>query len=114
MKGASMRYRSLRVPAALSGMLGLVAAHHALAAPPVVANPLCHDNTAFFAPDSGKDIVVPAGFTVSVFAKGLNFPTGIAFRGDRGKFEVYVLESGHGLPSRCNDQSQFGSGTFDP
>src|SRR5262249_42854817 len=49
--------------------------------------------------------VVPAGFKVSVFAKGLNFPTGIAFQGNAKKFKVYVLESGHGLPSRCNDQT---------
>jgi hypothetical protein len=27
---------------------------------------------------------------------------------------VYVLESGHGLPSKCNDQSAFGAGDFDP
>src|SRR6202008_4492450 len=29
-------------------------------------------------------------------------------------FEVYVLESGHGLPSICNEQDSFGSGQFDP
>ena len=70
-----------------------------------VANPLCPNNTALFNPDTGSDIVLPAGFKVSVFAKGLNFPTGIAFRGNSQSFEVYVLESGHGLPSVCNDQS---------
>jgi hypothetical protein len=80
----------------------------------IVANPLCPDNTAIFEPDSGKDITVPPGYTVSVFKAGLNFPTGIAFRGDKQNFEVYVLESGHGLPSACNEQSQFGSGDFDP
>lgn len=79
-----------------------------------VANPLCPDNTALFDPDSAKDVVVSPGFTVSVFKAGLNFPTGIAFRGDKRNFEVYVLESGHGLPSACNEQSQFGSGDFDP
>ena len=32
-----------------------------------------------------------------------------------GKFEVYVLELGHGLPSApCNEQDSFGSGQFDP
>ena len=79
-----------------------------------IANPLCPNNTALFNPDSAKDVVVPPGYTVSVFKAGLNFPTGIAFRGDKRNFEVYVLESGHGLPSVCNEQSQFGSGDFDP
>ena len=77
----------------------------AVAQPATVANPICPDNTALFNPDKGQDIVLPAGFKVSVFAKGLNFPTGIAFRGNSQSFEVYVLESGHGLPSVCNDQS---------
>jgi hypothetical protein len=55
-----------------------------------------------FNPGNGEDIVVPAGFTVSVFAKGLNFPTGIAFRGNSQQFEVYILESGSFPASRCN------------
>jgi hypothetical protein len=79
-----------------------------------VANPLCPDNTAEFNPGTGEDIALPPGFKVSVFATGLNFPTGIAFRGTAQNFEVYVLESGHGLPSVCNDQSAFGTGDFDP
>jgi hypothetical protein len=70
-----------------------------------VANPICTNNTVSFNPDKGQDIVVPLGFKVSVFATGLNFPTGIAFRGDGESFEVFVLESGHGLPSRCNDET---------
>src|ERR1700730_12661686 len=70
-----------------------------------VANPICPNNTALFNPDQGKDIVVPAGFKVSVFVSGLNAPTGIAFLGNSQNFQVYVLESGHGLPSVCNDQS---------
>jgi hypothetical protein len=61
-----------------------------------VANPICTNNTVSFNPDKGQDIVVPLGFKVSVFATGLNFPTGIAFRGDGESFEVFVLESGHG------------------
>ena len=85
-----------------------------IASAAIVANPLCPDNTAIFEPDSGKDIVVPPGYTVSVFKAGLNFPTGIAFRGNSQNFEVYVLESGHGLPSVCNEQSNFGTGDFDP
>jgi hypothetical protein len=79
-----------------------------------VANPQCTDNTALFDPGNGEDIVVPDGYTVSVFKAGLNFPTGIAFKGDANSFEVYVLESGHGLPSVCNDESTFGSGATDP
>ena len=90
-----------------------------------VANPLCPTETVKFDPGQGQDIVVPKGFKVSVFASGLNFPTGLAFRliGNQGdddkggrsrRFEVFVLESGHGLPSVCNDQSLFGTGDFDP
>jgi len=70
----------------------------------VLSNPNCTNNQAFFDPGSGQGISVPSGFTVSVFAKGLNFPTGIAFRSAGPGFEVYVLESGHGLPSVCNDE----------
>jgi hypothetical protein len=91
------------------------------AAPVTIANPLCPTETVLFNPDQGQDIVVPQGFRVSVFASGLNFPTGIAFRmlgnpgdqddkgGQKGprRFEVYVLESGHGLPSQCNDEAAF-------
>jgi hypothetical protein len=71
-----------------------------------VTNPVCPAETVPFNPASGQDINLPAGYTVSVFASGLNAPTGIAFRstGD-DNFEVYVLESGHGLPSRCNNES---------
>ena len=79
-----------------------------------VGNPLCPGEDVQFNPGNGEDIVVPPGFRVSRFASGLNFPTGLAFRRTGGTFEVYVLESGHGLPSRCNDQSAFGSGDFDP
>jgi len=85
------------------------------AAAETVANPICTNNTASFNPGNGQDIVVPLGFTVSVFAKGLNFPTGIAFRGNQLRFEVFVLESGHGLPSRCNDEtSSVVGGEFSP
>ncbi len=87
----------------------------AVADPTTVANPICTNNTVSFNPDQGQDIVVPPGFRVSVFATGLNFPTGIAFRGNQERFEVYVLESGHGLPSRCNDEtSSVVGGEFSP
>jgi glucose/arabinose dehydrogenase len=76
--------------------------------------PDCMNNTAFFSPTLPPSIGLPPGFTASVFAAGLNMPTGIAFLGNSVSFKVYVLESGHGLPSTCNDQSAFGTGDFDP
>src|SRR5438132_3316735 len=75
--------------------------------PPTATNAECPEEFVSYNPDNGDDIVIPSGFKVSVFVKDLNFPTGIAFRGDSEKFEVYVLESGHGLPSRCNDETKF-------
>jgi hypothetical protein len=110
MKRCSRRHPIIRAAIAIAPAIALPG----LASAAIVANPLCPDNTAIFNPDSGKDIIVPPGYTVSVFRSGLNFPTGIAFRGNKQNFEVYVLESGHGLPSACNEQSQFGSGDFDP
>ncbi len=101
---------ALTVAVALAPFLALPAVAQAA----TIANPLCATETALFNPDTGSDIVVPAGFKVSVFKSGLNFPTAIAFRGNSQNFEVYVLESGHGLPSVCNDQSKFGAGDFDP
>jgi len=77
-----------------------------------VANPICPSEVVHFNPGDGQDIVVPAGFKVSVFKAGLNGPTGIAFRGNAGRFEVFVLESGHGLPSQCNEQGSWPAGTF--
>jgi len=68
-------------------------------------NPICAGEDVFFNPGNGENIVVPPGFEVSVFKSGLNFPTAVAFRGNRQRFEVFVLESGHGLPSRCNDET---------
>ena len=96
-----------------AGVLALMAPVAAQAV--TLSNPICTNNTASFDPGSGQDIVVPPGFKVSVFKSGLNFPTGIAFRKTGATFEVYVLESGHGLPSRCNDQdSPIVGGTFSP
>src|SRR5229473_4871076 len=78
-------------------------------------NPLCPGEDVFFNPGNGENIVVPSGFAVSVFKSGLNFPTAVAFRGNRHRFEVFVLESGHGLPSRCNDEtSSVVGGEFSP
>ena len=70
-----------------------------------VANPECPVEAVSYNPGNGEDIVVPSGYNVSVFAKNLNFPTAVAFKGNKNHFEVYVLESGHGLPSRCNDET---------
>jgi hypothetical protein len=85
-----------------------------------LSNPICPAETAPYNPGNGEDIVVPAGYKVSVFARGLNFPTGIAFRAkDHGRFEVYVMESGHGLPAgnNCNSEVTFQAsfpGQFNP
>src|ERR1700682_5741265 len=102
-----MKFR-LRFPVlsiVLAPVLGLTLPAIATAA--TVVNPLCTNNTALFDPGTGQDIVVPPGFKVSVFASGLNMPTGIAFLGNSQQFKVYVLESGHGLPSACNEQGSF-------
>jgi hypothetical protein len=40
-------------------------------------------------------------------------PTGIAFLGNATSFQVFVLESGHGLPSVCNDETLWPGGVFD-
>jgi hypothetical protein len=85
----------------------------AVAANNVVANPICPDNTANFNPTVPPSIDLPPGFTASVFVSGLNFPTGIAFLGDSQNFQVFVLESGHGLGgSRCNEQGSIPGGDF--
>ena len=86
-----------------------------------VGNPVCPTEQVLYNPGNGEDIVVPSGYQVSVFAKNLNFPTAVAFRinrkgndhdnghnkgkGNKSNFEVFVLESGHGLPSICNDET---------
>ena len=57
----------------------------------------------FYNPGSAQDIIVPAGYKAEVFAKGLNFPTDIAFLGDNPRrFQVFVTEAGTSLPGRCN------------
>ena len=66
-------------------------------------NPICLGEAVFYDPGNGEDIVVPRGFKVEVFAKGLNFPTDIEFVGTARDFKAFVLESGTGLPGRCND-----------
>src|SRR5215469_4654060 len=104
------RFHAVAAACALAPLLPLTA----VAANNVVANPICTDNTANFNPTLSPSIVLPPGFTASVFASGLNFPTGIAFLGDSQNFQVFVLESGHGLGgSRCNEQDDpIVGGTF--
>jgi len=106
----------------LSGLTAGVLALPILALPTVVSaqtvsNPStaadCMNNTAFFNPNLAPSINLPPGFTATVFARGLNAPTGIAFRGNSSSFQVYVLESGHGLPSVCNDEMAWPGGPFD-
>lgn len=84
----------------------------------LVANPTnkadCMNNTAFFDPKSQPMIDLPEGFKASVFASGLNMPTGIAFVGNADNFQVYVLESGHGIPSVCNDETAWPGGITAP
>src|SRR6516165_1891842 len=109
-----MPRRTWLLGGALVTLLAFSAGLPGVARAATVANPLCPAEVVFFAPGTGQDITVPPGFTVSVFASGLNAPTGIAFAGNKNHFHVYVLESGHGLPSKCNDQSAFGTGNFDP
>src|SRR5258708_12686145 len=106
--------RKIRRLGYLAGILA--SAFPAVAEAATVANPLCPRESVSFNPGNGEDIVLPQGFRVSVFASRLNFPTGIAFlsKGGSKEFEVFVLESGHGLPSRCNEQDSFGSAIFHP
>jgi hypothetical protein len=66
-------------------------------------NPICEGEGTFYNPGNGEDIALPDGYSVSVFAKDLNFPTSIAFRKTDTGFEAFVVESGTGLPGRCNN-----------
>jgi glucose/arabinose dehydrogenase len=89
----------LFVSLALAG----IAVSPSAAAAAMVGNAACPGEEVFFDPGHGQDIIVPEGYQVEVFVKGLNFPTAIAFAGHPTQFRVLVLESGRGLPSRCND-----------
>jgi len=71
-------------------------------------NPICLGEAVFYDPGNGEDIVVPRGFKVEVFAKGLNFPTDIEFVGTARDFKAFVLESGTGLPGKCNNRVGYG------
>ncbi len=69
------------------------------AAAQLVGNPACPGEDVFYDPGNGQDILVPDGYKVEVFVKDLNMPTDIVFANGR----AYVLESGTGLPGRCNN-----------
>jgi glucose/arabinose dehydrogenase len=109
------RNRSQTLAAAL--VFAPLVALSATATAQTVSNPStapdCMNNTAFFNPSLPPSINLPPGFTASVFAAGLNMPTGIAFLGNANSFQVLVLESGHGLPSVCNDETAWPGGVFD-
>ena len=81
-----MKFKSLCAITAACTVAPLVAlpivAEAAIVANPT-PSPQCGANTAFFNPTLPPNIVLPTGFTASVFAAGLNAPTGIAFRGTR-------------------------------
>lgn len=78
-------------------------------------NPICPGEAVFYNPGNGEDIVVPRGYKVEVFIRNLNFPTDIAFTGNKHNFRAYVLESGTGLPGQCNDNTKVpGVGKFSP
>lgn len=78
-----------------------------LASAQVLGNAACPGEEVIFNPGNGQDIIVPRGYKVEVFASGLDFPTGIAFRGPRNRFEVFVTEAGTGVPGRCNGAQFF-------
>ena len=71
-------------------------------------NKNCPEESVYYNPSNGEDIIVPKGFKVEPFITGLNFPTDIAFVGNKGNFKVYVLESGTGLPGKCNNRVGYG------
>lgn len=81
-------------------------ANAAWGASTVKGNAACPGEEVYYDPGNGEDIAVPEGYKVEVFARDLNFPTGLAFIGDADDFKVLVIESGTGLPSRCNDNSR--------
>jgi hypothetical protein len=103
------RLHALATACALAPLL----AYPGIATAQTVSNPLCPVETVFFNPSLPPSINLPPGFTASVFVAGLNQPTGIAFLGNASNFQVLVVESGHGLPSVCNDETSWPGGIYD-
>jgi len=77
-------------------------------------NLACPEHEVFFDPGNGEDIFLPSGYQVEVFATGLDFPMGIAFRGTAQDFEVFVTEAGTRLPGRCNGAEFYAKKTESP
>jgi glucose/arabinose dehydrogenase len=87
-----MRFRTLVA-------LFIVLVAPSFASAQLVGNPACPGEDVFYNPGHGEDILLPDGYKVEVFVRDLNMPTDIAFAHGR----AYVLESGTGLPGRCNN-----------
>ena len=97
---AAPKFTTLAASLLLAGMGAVPFAAHA-----DKSNPVCPVESVFYDPGHGQDIVLPEGYKIEVFAKDLNFPTDVAFLGNKNNFKVFVLESGTGLPSRCNNNT---------
>ena len=97
------RARMATLAAALALALSLLVPAAGSADGTTRGNPACPGEDVFYNPGNGEDIVAPPGYQVEVFAKDLNLPSGIAFVGNKRHFKAYVIESGSGLPGRCND-----------
>jgi hypothetical protein len=89
---------SIAVVLALAGMAAVPMAAQAQ----VVNNPVCAGEGVFYNPGRGEDVVIARGYKIEPLISGLNFPTDVAFVGDKRSFKIVVLESGTGLPGRCN------------
>ena len=96
------RRRAASVVAFAALMMGLLPTNTGAQSSNTVGSPVCEGEGVTYNPGNGEDIAVPEGYSVSVFARDLNFPTGIAFTGSKDNFQVFVIESGTGLPGRCN------------
>jgi glucose/arabinose dehydrogenase len=107
--GHNRNLSSIAVAVALAGMAAVPAAGWAQG-----TNANCPEESVYYNPGNGEDIIVPRGFKVEVFARGLNFPTDVAFVGNEDDFKVYVLESGTGLPGKCNNNVGVYGGPFAP
>jgi hypothetical protein len=106
------RLHGITAACAFAPLLGLPTVTEAQTVSNPSTSPGCMANTANFNPTLPPGIALPPGFTASVFASGLNMPTGIAFLGSSSGFQVLVLESGHGLPSVCNDETLWPGSVF--
>src|SRR3979490_1028553 len=115
--GGSFMNRAIGHHRKLPG-IAVAVARAGMAAVPAAAwaqsNANCPEESVYYNPGNGEDIIVPRGFKVEVFAKGLNFPTDVAFVGNKDNFKVYVLESGTGLPGKCNNNVGMYGGPFAP